>query len=55
MYLFTRPLPKEYGTEEPLSGKDLISWENALGDYELCKSYVTDYKKYGMSLAEPDR
>ena len=39
----------------PLEGKDLISWENALGDYETCKSYVTDYKDYPMSLVEPDR
>ena len=54
MYLFSRPTPEEYGPM-PLEGKDLVSWENALGDYELCKSYVTDYKHYAMSLSEPDR
>ena len=54
MYLFSRPTPEEYGPQ-PLEGMDLVSWENALSDYETCKSYVTDYRHYHMSRAEPDR
>ena len=54
VYLFSRPTPEEYGAM-PLKGKDLTSWENALSDYEICKSYVTDYKHYPMSRDEPDR
>lgn len=54
VYLFSRPTPEEYGAM-PLKGKDLTSWENALSDYEICKSYVTDYKHYPMSRDEPNR
>ena len=54
MYLFSRPRPEEYGTM-PLVDKNLKSWENALGDYEQCKSYILDYKVYAMSKSDPER
>ena len=57
MYLFSRPKPSDYTKNglEPLEGKNLESWKNALADYEKCKSHVLDYRKYKNSLAEPDR
>ena len=39
----------------PLAGKDLVSWQSALGDYEKCKSYILDFKDYPMVLDEPRR
>ena len=46
MYLFSRPKPADYTKNglEPLEGKNLESWENALADYEKCKSHVLDYR-----------
>ena len=37
------------------TGKNLESWQNALKDYETCKSHVLDYKNYASSLADTDR
>jgi len=54
MYLFSRPKPEEYGVM-PLVDKNLMSWENALGDYEQCKSYILNNKLYEMSKSEPER
>ena len=55
MYLFSRPLPSDYSDTQPLEGRGLESWENALNDYEQCKSYVLDYKNYKPSSADPER
>ena len=54
MYLFTKPEQEEFG-ERPLTGKSLESYVSAVSDYEKCKSYVTDFRVYPMSLAEPFR
>ena len=44
MYLFSRPKPEFYG-----NGEDQVSWQNAMRDYNLCKSYILDYRGYSMS------
>lgn len=54
MYLFTKPEQEEFGVK-PLTGKNLESYVSAVSDYEKCKSYVTDFRTYPMSLAEPFR
>ena len=54
MYLFSRPIPGDYGSQ-PLEGGNLESWSLALADYELCKSYILDFREYKFSAQEPDR